>query len=334
MPFSRPLPRNLALLVLGLVGGVALERTLEPFVHESGLRMEPPPCFEIGAPFHHRFRARCVERLNTPRGPVPFSINGDGLRDQERLAILRQPRRVLVLGDSFVEGWWMTAEQALPATLGAQFPGTYFVNAGLRSTGPLMQAARLPRLLRAYQPRGVLWALNDTDAADDRVACSLLRDPRAPAERMEFSVDDFSPEGWRARAATWLGASPMARRLRAQAYARKWDELARGERGLACGACRGIEEVARVAREAHVPLVAAYLPSGRATGASVYAGEKKPREEILACLRGAGVPVTVVSAPDPADALFWENDFHLNPEGNVFVAEKLTPSLSGFVSPK
>ncbi len=322
----------------GAAVGWLVARALEPLVHESDLRFQPPPCFEIGEPYHHRYRARCTEMMDTPRGPVSFTVNEDGLRELPRAAILRDSHRVLLLGDSYVEGWWAPEGTDLSAQLGARIPGEHFINGGLRSSGPIMQAVRLAALLPVYRPERVLWFLNDTDGADDRLACALLREPTAPAEKMAFSTEDFILAGFRAKLAALFDGTPLAHRIRAAAYASTWRELQRSAKAERCGACRGVSEVARVAREAGVPLLAVYLPAAPGGLRAVYAGEASPKAGIEKCLKEAGVreaPLALdgLSAAEQ-ESLFWENDFHLNPEGLVAVTDRLVPEVKSWLGEK
>jgi hypothetical protein len=315
------------LLATGAGGGWAAAQMLELLVNEPDARYRLPPCFEVGAPFHHRFRAGCAGMEETPEGPVPFSVNEDGLRDAPRAQLLQHPRRVLVLGDSSVEGWWVAGEQALPAMLGARIPKAYFVNAGLRSTGPLMQAARLASLLPKYKPTGVLWVLNGTDGADDRLACALLKDPGAPAERQELGVDDFAYDG--GAAGRLLEGTPLGDRLRRAAYEREWKKLVSGPGAARCAPCAGVREFARIARAARVPVLAAYLPGNPFGGRSIYEDVPSPRESLTECLRAEGIglltPVLGGGSDTETRALFWEDDFHLDAAGLAAASELLEP---------
>jgi hypothetical protein len=195
-----------------------------------------------------------------------------------------------------------------------------------------MQAARLAALARIYRPQGVLWLLNDTDGADDRLACALLRDPAAPAEKLEFANDDFELSGASAWLARLAGQSPFGRHVRQSFYPKRWLELVRGERARRCEPCRGVREVVRVAREGKIPLIAAYLPAGARRPEALYESEPSPRTELLACLAQEGVRLAPLSfagiAPEQLDTLYWENDFHLSPEGIQVVADELLPVIA------
>lgn len=323
-------------LAAGAACGWAYVGALSGWLLEPDYRSEIPPCFEVGEPFHHRFRPSCSGTMRSPRGPVLLKTNEDGLREILRSRVLSHSPRVLLLGDSFVEGWLVPTDQAPAALLTQRFPPAYFVNGGLRSTGPLQQAARLPALLHAYRPQGVVWLLNDTDVLDDRFACSVARNPAAPAESIEFSAPEFGLHGWRAAAAGLLGDNFLSAKLRRQAYRQRWTELANSDASRRCEACRGVQEVKRLAAEAGLPLLAFYLPLESMPGAAHYEGATANRQALLDCLKSAGIPAHEVGRPPempPGDfqGYLWENDFHFNPEGNAMLAARMETALAGWV---
>lgn len=324
-------------LILGCVFGWGLVAGAGSILLETDPRAILPPCFEVGSPYHHRFRPGCTGKLATPAGPVQIEINEDGLREAPRRHVLAHPLRVAVLGDSFVEGWWASNEQALGSLLTRELPGAYFINAGLRSTGPRLQATRLSEVLRAYRPAGVLWLLNDTDALDDRFACAAALDPAAPAEKLELGTPEFRIDGWRAKAVALLGESAPGARLRRRFYEQNWRGLVEGESARRCG-CRGVEEVKRVAARAGVPLLAFYITSEAIRPLAHYAGAEALREELRACLTRAEIPFQPAGPPasvSPAEVekyYLWDNDFHFNPEGTAMLAARLAPAVKGWLA--
>lgn len=321
-------------VILGLACGLLLVMA-KSGVFSHDIRYEIPPCFEVGSPFHHRYRENCQGKMKTPRGEAEVRTNEDGLREQPREAALKEPSRVLVIGDSFVEGWWMSREEGISAELTRRFPGTYFVNGGLRSTGPMLQAESLSRRLELYRPKGILWFLNDTDGADDRLACAVLEDPAAPAGSRRFGINEFLLDGWRERAVGLLGDTAPGRWLRRVFYQRRWKELVHGERGGRCGACRGVEEFKAAADRAGVPVLAVFTNTDTGLLTGHYAGEKQSRQELNACLARHGVRTftadTQSFTPELKERLIWPNDFHLNPEGVQWFAAQLSGELQSWL---
>jgi hypothetical protein len=113
--------------------------------------------------------------MATPEAEVVLKTNELGLRDKPNHAILENPLRILVIGDGDVEGWWAEKEKSIPALLGSRIPDAYFINAGLREAGPLRQSERLPALIQAYRPQGILWFVGERARLEDRAACSAKR---------------------------------------------------------------------------------------------------------------------------------------------------------------
>jgi|CXWL01.1.fsa_nt_gi lysophospholipase L1-like esterase len=106
-------------------------------------------------------------------GPVLVRTNGDGLRDdREREDYLAQPRRVAILGDSFVFGWGVRQEEAWPQRLEALLrqrtgEGVAVLNAGVFSYSPLLSERQWRHSVAAYRPQLVIQVLDATDVGDD-----------------------------------------------------------------------------------------------------------------------------------------------------------------------
>jgi hypothetical protein len=314
--------------VAGALAGWMITKGLELALLESDPRAEVPPCFEVGAPFHHRFRPNCVGEMKTPRGLKRISVNEDGLRELPRSQVLEAGRGVLVMGDSFVEGWWASQDEALNSRLAEKFPGTYFINGGLRSTGPVMQAEKLRALLPRYRPRGVIWLVNDTDSLDDRFTCAIAEKPGPGAA---LGAPEFELSAWQKTAASLLGDSSAGHRLRLHYYQQKWRELATSSSAGLCDSCRGIKEFKRVADAAGLPVLAFYLHSREGLPMAHYEAGSDLRAELKTCMEKAGVavrPAGLLGMPEQDIKRYvWEGDFHLNPEGTVMLAEQISPAV-------
>jgi len=311
--------KRAAILGFGFAFGLLLVFGIERFFFSRDYREELPPCLEIGEPYHHRFRANCTGELATPTGTVPFSVNDDGFRDLPRAQILKQRQRVLVAGDSFVEGWWVAADQALPSLLSAALPSKYFINAGLRSTGPVLQSARLKPLLEAYRPQLLLWVLNDTDGLDDRFACAVAKNGGG------FGAPEFAMQGWRKGIAELLGNTSAGDRVRRAAYLEEWQRLVDSPAAAGCDACRGVRDFQRLAKAAGVKMFVVYLAKGFPDPGRNYAQARPPRQELLECLAKEGL--TPYLAAVEGENYYWEGDFHLNPEGLASLAGALAAQL-------
>jgi len=245
--------------------------------------------------------------------------------------VLRSEKRVLVMGDSFVEGWWASQEESLSSILRDRFPGTFFINGGLRSTGPVMQAEKLRELIRVYRPQGVLWFLNDTDPLDDRFACAITENPAAPAGRLRFGIPEFELTSWQSGLTALLGSSASGQRLRRRFYQQKWVSLAEGEGALRCDPCRGVREFKRTIEEAGLPLLTFYLYSGDSQAREHYGKAHDLRPEMLSCLEKSAIQPIAAGlksmTPEEVERYVWEGDFHFNPEGIAMLTDQIAPDV-------
>lgn len=147
---------------------------------------------------HHRFVPGARVRV----AGQAYAINRLGLRDRE-IAVPKPPGlvRVLMLGDSFTEGWGLAFEDTVPkrverllAHAGCATP-VEVVNAGVGSYSPILEYLLLERLAPTIEPDVVVLDFDMTDVHDDwiRTRLATLDDnglPRAvPAdERRETAL--------------------------------------------------------------------------------------------------------------------------------------------------
>ncbi len=101
---------------------------------------------------------------------VPYHINRRGFRGPEIPARgPASPRRLVVIGDSIVEGHGVEFDDAFPARLGVALEDRRWevINAGMAGASPIYFAANVPRYL-AMDPDAVLLVLFENDLTDDR----------------------------------------------------------------------------------------------------------------------------------------------------------------------
>jgi len=310
-------------MILGLVAGSAALLSFSSANEEEKLRARIPPCFEVGVPFHHRFFANCKGRLDTPSGAVDFFTNQDRIRDRSRTEILSHKNRLMVLGDSFVEGWWSDLEHSLSSALRARIPGTYFINAGLRSTGPIFQAAYLEDLVRVYKPSTILWLLNDTDPVDDRFACAVAVNMKEKPNRRIFGAPEFELNAWQKNFLRLFGDSHLSERLRLIFYRLTWNAVLRENRK--CDPCQGTNEISSIARKEGVSLRPIFLQLDSSKFTGHYKEHSSDSKGLLQCLANEGLKTLIVDfqkiSSSERDSWFWKNDFHLSREGTFKLAE-------------
>jgi lysophospholipase L1-like esterase len=172
MPAS-PSRRALVLLVAGsLVVGLVLAETVLRILPERPHRyMTSDPVL------HHRLQPSTTARV---RG-AELTTNSLGLRGREIAA--RAPAgvfRILMLGDSFIEGGGLTLEQTagqqVEAMLNRPCPHRFeVINGGVSSYSPILEYLFLERVGLPLHPDLVVLNFDMTDVHDDLVRTGLAR---------------------------------------------------------------------------------------------------------------------------------------------------------------
>ena len=113
---SYGLKQRLILAAIGLAAGLALGETLlawaQPQVHRR------PDVWQFDAQLGWSHIPGATGRLVSPEFDVEVRINSDGLRDREYLPQKpAEARRLLLFGDSFIEGWGVPVEHSVAKVL-------------------------------------------------------------------------------------------------------------------------------------------------------------------------------------------------------------------------
>ncbi len=122
-----------------------------------------------GRPFLHTYRSGSVYTMKFDVYEVTYHINSRGFRGPE--PALRPPKgkkRLLVLGDSMVEGHGVEFDETFSALLNGSeaLEGWETVNVGIQGASATYYCANLPRYL-ALHPDAILLVLYDNDLRDD-----------------------------------------------------------------------------------------------------------------------------------------------------------------------
>ncbi len=188
--------RRIALVALsGLVSIILVEgalRALDPWL---GLSAEVQG-FEAHATWHHQRRPHLDVTFALRDGsPYRFRTNGLGLHDPRPLTPEKATgtRRILVLGDSFTEGYHRENSVAGRVEARLREAGgepTEVYNAGQSSYSPLLHYVRLRHQWLRYAPDAIVMNVDLTDVYDDYWRYR----PRAVAAADE--TPDRVPETW------------------------------------------------------------------------------------------------------------------------------------------
>ena len=149
---------------------------------------------------------------------VPYRINEFGLRERP-LRDLRQSRRILVLGNSLVEGWGVRASdgfvRVIEAALNASMPGAAIatVNAGISGFGAAQSYLLYRKLRDEIKPDAVIFFYVSTMVHFD---CNYLADAELDSDGLAIglSVDAIIKGGSSVKdGSETFASSPAARKL-------------------------------------------------------------------------------------------------------------------------
>jgi len=240
---------------------------------------------------------------------VTVRNNSLGLRDIEP-AVARKPT-VLFLGDSFVWGYDVEADERFTERVRASLPTARIVNAGVPGYGTDQEYLLLARIWSAVDPDVVVLMFCTGNDRDDNSA--NMRNGGL-----------YKPYLERAGDGTWHFAGQPAPWSR-QVYFRK-NALVR-HLWLARAAVTGFVQLAHP--EITVPdptehLVAMMREMVETRGAKFLVGLQYHQAPLEAFLRARGIPFTSFD-----DAPSYPSDgFHWTPEGHALVAQRLMPLLA------
>lgn len=159
------------LLILGVVVALVLSEIALRLL--SPQRIEPTKCRKFDSILDHSLVPNSNCRFKTKEWDVDFKVNSYGLRDYEYpLQKPAQTYRILMLGDSFIEGFGAEVSDTFGKILErslTEFSGKKIevINAGVSGWGPLSEYLYLREYGIKFQPDLVILNFNATDFYDD-----------------------------------------------------------------------------------------------------------------------------------------------------------------------
>ena len=136
-------------------------------------RIEPTQCRKFDPVLDHSLVPNSICRFKTKEWDLEFKVNSQGLRDKEYS--IQKPAgvyRIIMLGDSFVEGYGVNLEDNYGKVLEKMLNENSgkkieVINAGISGWSPLSQYLYLLEYGIKYQPDLVILNFNSTDFFDD-----------------------------------------------------------------------------------------------------------------------------------------------------------------------
>ncbi|NVJ46190.1 MAG: SGNH/GDSL hydrolase family protein [Cytophagia bacterium] len=189
---------ELGLMLINNIGLVEFERPLYSFENSSKYWIEIDSTFGIWRTPQNTFRHRktCFD--------VYYETNSLGARDIERNK-KSQGERVVVIGDSFSEGWGVNLDERFSNIL-ERATGLEFLNFGIASTGMTQQYFIYENKAKKFEHNAILWVIfpsNDI-VEDDIVLHKLYSSDRYraywvgsyPNYHLEHGLDSLSQSAY------------------------------------------------------------------------------------------------------------------------------------------
>ena len=153
-----------------IVGFLILEASLRIFEKKT---YDLSVCVSLDKNFHHVMIPNKTCRFKTDEWDVIYKINSLGLRDNEILPKKEDEFRILLLGDSFVQGHGVEAEKTfgkvLEQKLNKKQDGKYqVINAGVFGYSPLLEYLYLKERGLDLKPDLIILGFDLTDFWEDR----------------------------------------------------------------------------------------------------------------------------------------------------------------------
>lgn len=128
----------------------------------SGERLND--CLIVDEILDHKLLPNCHGIIKTRDFEVSFKTNSLGFRDREITEKKNGVKRVLIIGDSFAEGWGVNLAERFDQI---ESPDYEFFNMGTRSYSPVLEYELLKQYVDIVKPDIVITMLDFSDLHDD-----------------------------------------------------------------------------------------------------------------------------------------------------------------------
>lgn len=227
-----PLGQKLALMALGLLVGLILcelaLRIQEPFFHILARRFPPPTAIDHPVWDHQPQPNLSVTLAADDLEPYEFFTNSLGVRHPREVLVPKpsQLTRVLVLGDSFTEGYRYedTVAPRLERRLNETFNERQFevINCGATTHSPILYYLRLKHQLLALEPDFIILNIDLTDPFDDYWRYRPKYEVDEGGNPLPLGKDP--PSGWSRDVKDWMKERSFVVRLASRVRSRAFIE--------------------------------------------------------------------------------------------------------------
>lgn len=154
----------------------------------------PDQCFLPDPILNHIHKPNQTCEFITPLWNITYSINSLGMRDIDHQAEKDQDIfRILILGDSFTEGYGVKQEDAYPSKLRniLNDPKIEILNGGVASYSPVLEYLYLKEKGLKLNPDLVILALDMTDFLDEK---AYFEKTVFDSQNKPIAVETFTPD--------------------------------------------------------------------------------------------------------------------------------------------
>ncbi|OGD86860.1 hypothetical protein A2164_04430 [Candidatus Curtissbacteria bacterium RBG_13_35_7] len=173
--FSKRIQKKVQKILLALLGILVAFLLLEFFLRVSEKEIyDLSSCTSLDKNFHHVMIPEKTCRFKTDEWDVVYKINSLGLRDEEISQIKDVDElRILILGDSFVQGHGVASEKTFTKVLEKRFNQNgvnkfRLINSGVFGYSPLIEYLYLKKEGLNFKPDLIILAFDLTDFFEDR----------------------------------------------------------------------------------------------------------------------------------------------------------------------
>ena len=163
---------HIALSLIAIIIALVIIEILIRVAEEE--RYDFSACQSLDRNFHHVMIPNTTCRFKAEEWDTTYKINGLGLRDEE-ISPQKNRFRILLLGDSFAQGYGVAQEETFGEVLESQGANLEVINSGVFGYSPLIEYLYLKKRGLAFKPDLVILEFSLTDFFEDRLRFGELK---------------------------------------------------------------------------------------------------------------------------------------------------------------
>ena len=331
MTGSRIIAKIILVFVFLITGLVAAEIALRLTVAHHFAPLQA--CLRFGnTRVHHLYAADCSQSSKQFGRLVTYQFNQFGLRERSPKDL--GPKKIVVLGDSEVKGLYAPVEESLSRVFEERMKtDVFFVNMGVRFTGPTVQAAIFRNLQPMINARGVVWFLNGGDPMEERYFAHKVvsRGPSGIPNQFKVDAVDHTMKHPAVRLSRLFGGKiELLNFWYRTALFRDWRNLAVSTAPNDQVLCMGIRVLADYLKSENIPLLFVFAPKIEEGIAWSWLGEPYDPSQLsrmVTCAQETGQAVVDLSTEVLGSEHFYPDGVHFRKSAVDWITDRLASDL-------